>query len=133
MDLYDWLLFLHVAFAFAMVAGIATFLAVAGAGAPTYALLPVAKRLEDIGATGALVFGVWLALKVDGYELWDGWILGALVAYFAAAGISARAQKLRRTANEGGQALPGSLLGLHAVVFALAFVILILMIFKPGA
>ena len=28
-----------------------------------------------------LVFGIWLALYVDGYEIWDGWILGALVLF----------------------------------------------------
>jgi uncharacterized membrane protein len=45
-------------------------------------------RLADwswnVSGTGLLVFGVWLALCVDGYELWDGWILGALGLFVVA-------------------------------------------------
>jgi hypothetical protein len=32
-----------------------------------------------VGLTGTLVFGVWLAISLDGYEPWDGWVIVAFV------------------------------------------------------
>ena len=29
----------------------------------------------------ALVFGIWLAIDLDAYQLWDGWILASLVLW----------------------------------------------------
>ena len=45
------------------------------------ALGPPALALWNVGGLGVLVFGVWLALEVDGYELWDGWIIAAMVLW----------------------------------------------------
>ena len=30
---------------------------------------------------GAIIFGVWLAIYLDAYQLWDGWILASLVLW----------------------------------------------------
>ena len=38
------------------------------------------------GLVGTLVFGIWLALSVGGYDLWDGWIIAALVLWVVGAG-----------------------------------------------
>ena len=74
-----------------------------------------------------LVLGIWLALEVDSYELWDGWILAAIVLWVVA---SAAGGRLSRGVREG--ALDGAGL-LFAVMTAASFVLLIDMIFKPGA
>ena len=43
--------------------------------------LTVANLCWDVGGLGTLILGIWLALDVDGYEVWDGWILGAIVVW----------------------------------------------------
>ncbi len=130
MDLYDWLLFLHVASAFALVASLAVVGAVLRSSA--VALLPLGQRLWDVSGIGVLVFGIWLALKVDGYELWDGWILAAIILYFAAGGLGARALRLQRDAAEHGTVAP-RVVPLYAATVVLTLAILVLMIYKPGA
>jgi hypothetical protein len=77
------------------------------------------------------VFGVWLALDVDGYELWDGWIIAALVLWIvgsAAAGRLGAAVRERGSVRgmDGARAMAG--------VMALATLLLLIdMIWKPGA
>ena len=79
--------------------------------------------LWDVGGLGTLVFGVWLALYVDGYELWDGWILAAIVLW-------AIATELGRRARDVAVANFATLHWLRtlAVVLLLAD-----MVWKPGA
>ena len=81
MDLYDWLLFLHV---------LSAFLAVACADRALGARAELERRsrrmmspdsamrfgrtagiVVGVGMMGAIIFGIWLAIDVDGYELWD--------------------------------------------------------------
>ena len=129
MSLYEWLLFLHVLAAFLLVTGLAAFgvLALGGGGeAARRALAPVAT-LWDVGGIGVIVFGVWLALNVDGYELWDGWILAAIVLWAVAAGAGGR---LARGVREGA---PDRAQALFAVMTVATLLLLIDMIFKPGA
>jgi hypothetical protein len=128
-SLYEWLLFLHVLAAFALVTGLAAYgvLALGGGGeAVRSALAPVAT-LWDVGGLGTIVFGVWLALNVDGYELWDGWILAAIVLWAVAAGAGGR---LARSMREGA---PDRAQALFAVMAIATLLLLVDMIFKPGA
>ena len=129
MSLYEWLLFLHLLAAFLLVCGLAAFgvLALGGGGEPARrALLPVAT-LWNVGGLGVLVFGVWLALNVDGYELWDGWIIAAIVLWLVASGAGGQ---LERSVREG--TFTGT--RRHYLVMALATLALFVdMIFKPGA
>ena len=90
MELYDWLLFLHVAAAFILVAAVVllgvVLLGARGDGAGALlGLSPLGLLLWDIGGLTVIVFGIWLALNVDGYELWDAWIVVAIVLWFVAA------------------------------------------------
>ena len=51
------------------------------------ALLRIARpadALAWVGATGTLVFGVWLAVEAEGYSLLDGWIVVAFVLWLVA-------------------------------------------------
>ena len=129
MSLYEWLLFLHLLAAFLLVCGLAAFgvLALGGGGEPARrALLPVVT-LWNVGGLGVLVFGVWLALNVDGYELWDGWIAAALVLWLVASGAGGQ---LERGVREG---TPVGAPRLLAVMTIATTLLLIDMIFKPGA
>ena len=130
MSLYEWLLFLHVLAAFMLVAGLAAYgvLVLGGSGdAARRALAPPALVLWNAGGLGVLLFGVWLALEVDGYELWDGWIVAAIVLWLVASGAGGR---LSRVVREGVPERSGVLLAVMAIA---TFVLLIDMIYKPGA
>ena len=55
--------------------------------ASALALLRLARPadvLAWVGATGTLVFGLWLVSDAAIYDLWDGWIIGALVLWLIA-------------------------------------------------
>ena len=132
--MYDWLLFLHVLAAFLVVAGVVAYgvvvLGSAGDAARRVLAAP-ARALWNVGGVGTLVLGVWLALYVDGYELWDAWILAAIVLWFVA---SAAGGPLSRGIRDA--AAPRDR-GRERVLFAVAALasaaILVDMIVKPGA
>jgi hypothetical protein len=129
-SLYEWLLFLHVLAAFLLVAGLVAYGALvlgSGGDAARRALAPPALLLWNAGGLGVLLFGIWLALEVDGYELWDGWIIAALVLWLVALGAGGR---LSRVVREGAPDRAAMLLAVMAVA---TLVLLIDMIYKPGA
>ncbi|MDQ3067451.1 MAG: hypothetical protein M3R12_09930 [Actinomycetota bacterium] len=139
MDLYDWLLFLHVLSTFVLVGALtalwALVLATSGA-APmlspdsTMRFGRAAGILVGVGMTGALVFGIWLAIDLDGYELWDGWILGSLVLWLLAGWAGGASGKAFGRDTAGGRRTG---IRLQAVNTVAILVILVLMIWKPGA
>jgi uncharacterized membrane protein len=158
MSLDDWVLALHVLSAFAYVAGVVLFwvlvVAVRSADTPadTIRMEPVVKvgnASVGIGAGGTIVLGIWLALSYGGYDIWDGWIIAALVLWVAAAATGSRtgneymkgmrkAEELQSAGQTGSNA---ELLGLnrtssgvamHALSSLIVLLILIDMIWKPG-
>jgi uncharacterized membrane protein len=155
----DWILALHLLSAFAYVAGMIVFwvliVAVRRTDTPdgTIRMAPIVKVGTigtGIGAAGTIVFGIWLAFSFGGYDIWDGWIIAAIVLWAVAGGVGGRTgkefQKGMDKAKEleaAGQAGPnGELLALnrtqnglvlHAVASAALLLILIDMIWKPGA
>src|SRR3954468_11160925 len=96
-------------------------LALGSSGAPRTGT--VANVLWDVGGLGTLVFGVWLALYVDGYDLLDGWILGAIVLWALATETGRRARDL---------AAPNALT-FHWVRVFLFLLLLADMVVKPWA
>jgi hypothetical protein len=127
---YDWLLFFHVLAAFMLVSTVVTYSAVVlGAPAGPRAIT-LANVFWDVGGLATLVLGIWLAIDVDTYEVWDGWILGAIAAWVVATGLG---QQVRRATDEGGAAAAGRVATLHWLRSATVLVLLILMIWKPGA
>jgi uncharacterized membrane protein len=157
--LNDWILALHVLSAFAYVAGIVLFWALVVAvrrtdtAEGTIRMEPVVKVgnvAVGIGAVGTIVLGVWLAFSVGGYDIWDGWIVAAIVLWVLSAEIGRRtgaaymqgmnkAQELRSAGEAGPSAellaLNRTAKGvvLHALASAVVLLILIDMIWKPGA
>ncbi len=125
--MYDALLFFHLLAAFLLAVTVVTYTAVAlGAAAPGRTLF-VADRCWDVGGLGTLVLGIWLALNVDQYEIWDGWIIGAIVLWFAATGLGQSTQ--RRLAADPG----ADIAVMHWLRTLTVLGLLVLMIWKPGA
>ena len=139
MDWYEFLLFVHVLSAFALIAALVVFWCVIVATLRTSrpsaiaAYLRVARPatvLVIAGAVGTLVFGIWLAIYLDGYELWDGWIVGALVLWVVASETGRRASA---SARARGDALARRRWILwHTVRTVAVVLLLVLMIEKPG-
>jgi hypothetical protein len=142
---YDFLLFVHVLFAFGLVAAVTTFWALTLATRPQrMSLTPAGAMLlgrvgaivVGISSLGVLVFGVWLAIYLDAYHPWDGWVLGSIVLWVIATGTGQQSGRLyERAARGGGDAVTLRRTGLQLQVIATAAILLmlILMIFKPGA
>jgi uncharacterized membrane protein len=155
----DWILVLHVLSAFSFVAGIIFFwvliVAVRQTDTPegTIRMGPLARiagAAVGVGAGGTIILGVWLAFSVGGYDIWDGWIVAALVLWVIAAGLGQRAGaayeegvKKAQELEAAGQTGPNAeLLALNrtsrgVVLQSLASIVVLLilidMIWKPGA
>jgi hypothetical protein len=135
---YDWLLFFHLVAAFLLAVTAVTYTAAAFGAATGGRTLFVADRCWDVGGLGTLVFGVWLALYVDEYEIWDGWIIGALVLWFATTGLgdSLRRQLAASAAGGGGTTavkLESRAALMHWLRTLGVLGLLVLMVWKPGA
>jgi hypothetical protein len=125
--MYDFLLFVHVLSAFVLMAPVVMYSGFALGAPASPGTLRTAEILWGIGGVGTLVFGIWLALDVDGYEIWDGWILGALLLWAAANETGRRAF----VATKGGDTQ--AMVPWHVARAAIVVVLLIVMIYKPGA
>ena len=159
MSLDDWILALHVLSAFAYVAGIVLFwilvVAIRQIDTPegTIRLWPVVRvgnASVGVGAGGTIILGIWLAFSVGGYDVWDGWIVAAIVLWLISAELGRRtggaymqglgkAQELRAAGQTGPSsellALNRTSMGvlLHTLTSAVVLLILLDMIWKPGA
>jgi uncharacterized membrane protein len=155
----DWMLALHVLSAFAFVAGIILFwvliVAVRQTDTPdaTIRMGPLARvgnGAIGIGAGGTIVLGVWLAFSVGGYDIWDGWIVAAIVLWVISMALGQRtsaayvqgvkkAQELQKAGQTGPSAELLALnrtsngVLLHSLASVVVLLILIDMIWKPGA
>ena len=159
MSFDQWMLALHVLAAFSLVAGSTLFwvliVAVRRVDTPddTLRLGPVAKvgnATIGIGMGGTIILGIYLAFAVDGYAIWDSWIIAAIVLWVVGAALGKRvgeafmqgprkALELKQAGENGSNAELLALnrtsrgVRLHAVTSAVLLLILIDMIWKPGA
>jgi uncharacterized membrane protein len=158
-SLDDWALALHVLSAFAYIGGIVLFwiliAAVRRVATPqdTIRMEPIVKignAAVGIGAVGTILIGIWLAFRLDSYAIWDGWIVAALVLWAVSGALGQRTgaaymqgMNKAKELDAAGKAGPDpELLALnrtstgvvlHALVSVAALLILLDMIFKPGA
>ena len=112
--------------------------------------MPVANIVVVVGALGVIIFGVWLAIALDGIEVWNGWVIAAIILWAVASETGRRADpefgKSVDRAKElvaAGQTGPDAQLGqltrtqrgllLHSVATLATLLILVDMIWKPGA
>jgi uncharacterized membrane protein len=155
----EWLLALHVLSAFAYVAGVVLFwmliVAVRKIDTPeaTIRMEPIVKvgnAAVGIGAVGTILLGIWLTFALDGYAIWDGWIIAALVLWAVAGAVGQRTgaaymrgmTKAKELDAQGQRGANAELLALnrtsngvllHALTSVAVLLILLDMIFKPGA
>jgi uncharacterized membrane protein len=155
----EWVLAFHVLSAFAFVASLVLFsgliLAVRRVDTPaeTIRMEPIVKvgnAAAGIGAGGTLILGVWLAFSYGGYDIWDGWIIAALVLWAVAGFFGSRTgaaylegMKKAQELEAAGQTGPSAeLLALnrtqsgvlfHVLASLVVLLIILDMIFKPGA
>jgi hypothetical protein len=133
---YHTLLFLHVLAAFALVANVVVFSAFALGLTTDSRVLSVGNVLWAVGGLGTLVFGVWLALYVQGYEIWDGWIIAAIVLWAIGTELGRRAQ-VGYTATPAGEASVSDdarqAALMHWLRSLVVLALLVVMIYKPGA
>jgi uncharacterized membrane protein len=138
-ELYDWLLFLHVLSAVILVSAMTALWGLVFATRPDAPVLDgdaatrvgnLAGPMVGVGLMGTIVFGIWLALDVDSYEIWDGWIIASLVlwAFGGWAGDQSGRAFRRDPVGERRAAIRFQALNTVAIL-----VILVLMIWKPGA
>ena len=125
--MYDTLLFFHLLAAFLLAVTVVTYTAVALGAPATGRTLFVADRCWDVGGLGTLVLGIWLALNLDQYDFWDGWILGAIALWFVATGLGQSTQ--RRLASDPAV----DIAVMHWLRTLTVLGLLVLMIWKPGA
>ena len=131
MTRYEWLLLLHLIGAFAAVGSVVVFsvLLLGGARVAGAQLTFLGRRLWDVGGMLTLVFGIWLALDVDGYGLGDGWILSAFVLWAIAGFTGIRLG----VAYTEGDPPPEQVVPLYGIMAAAVTALLVVMIYKPGA
>jgi uncharacterized membrane protein len=157
-SLYDWLVFFHVTGAFFLlggivVAGILNVVAIAKDRRPSevatlFGLIRFAVPLIGIGLLLTLAIGLWLVPEAD-YGYGDGWVVAALVLWVVASALGNIDGRYQRKTGElaqrlaaEGDAPSGELrarlrnpvaLAISYGSGLLAFAVLGIMIWKPGA
>ena len=137
--MYDWLLFLHVLAAFLLGVTVVMYSAVALGGVLGGRATFVADRCWDVGGLGTLVLGIWLALHLDEYDFFDGWIIGAIVLWMIATGLGETVRRRLPEGDTGGRAATtgsvttGAVITMHWLRTLTVLALLVLMIWKPGA
>ena len=113
-------------------------------------LARVGNATVGIGMGGTILLGIWLAFSIGGYDIWDGWIIAALVLWLIAADLGRRTgaeylkgPKKSMELRAAGQPEPNAeLLALnrtargvllHTLTSLVVLAIIIDMIWKPGA
>lgn len=153
MSFFDWMLAFHLLSAFATAAALVLFSVLVFSGRrmttleqtrTLFRVAPVGNALIIAGIGLVFVFGVILALDSDRFNIWDGWVIAGIVLWALFAGVGQRSGKyyddVQKLAEQDGneaevlarlRASTGALL--HLATVALFILILLDMIFKPGA
>ncbi len=159
MTFHDWLLVFHVLAAFALVAALVLLwvlvVAIRRVDTPDATLrlgppVKVGGAVVGVGSIGTIVFGIWLAIVLDRYEVWNGWLIAAIVLWVIAVEVGRRTgqeyergMEKARELTTAGQTEASAELGalnrtsrgvvLHMLASVAVLLILIDMIWKPGA
>jgi uncharacterized membrane protein len=145
--LYDFLLLVHVLSAFALLGATAALWAIVLATRPARPRLSAATAalllrpttvVVIVGTLGTLVFGVWLAIYLDEYQPWDGWIVASLVLWLVGTITGARSGNEYNAAGTAGDPTDAARLwkrgnALSVISTVAVVAVLVLMIYKPGA
>jgi uncharacterized membrane protein len=154
-DFYDWMLALHILAAFAIAAALVLYstMVVAGRRADTlegtrhiFRLAPAGTPLMAAGMILTLVLGIVLAVDADAFQVWDPWVLAAIVLWALFGEVGRRTgvyyTETQKLAESGGAGAEAEVLArlrapdgarLHALGLLIFVLLLLDMIFKPGA
>jgi hypothetical protein len=156
MDFYDWMLSLHLLAAFSVAAALVLYSVLVVSGRRSGASLehtrllfrvaPVATPLIAAGTLLVLILGVILAIDSDRFEIWNGWVIAGIVLWallgFLGQRTGAYYTAVQGLAESGGDASEEEVLArlraptgavLHLATVVVFVLILLDMIFKPGA
>jgi len=151
----DWMLALHLLSAFAVAAALVLFTLLVFSGRrmttldqtrTLFRLAPVGNALITAGLGLVLVFGVILAIDSNRFNIWDGWVIAGIILFAAFGGVGQRSgayyTEVQKLAEEPGGGNEAEVLArlkaptgatLHYATVALFLLIVLDMIFKPGA
>jgi len=158
LSLNDWILALHLLSAVALVAAEVMFtVMITGlwrSDSPTKvaSTMPLARLgvlFVMIGIAGTVIFGVWLAISREEYQLWDGWIIAALVLWALGGFLGQKSGEAYQAGGELGAKLAAEgttsspelaetfgasrAFWLHTATLVVVVLIIVDMIWKPGA
>jgi len=153
LDFYDWMLALHLLAAFAIAASLVLFSVLVVAGRrmttleqtrPLFRLGRIGGPLIGVGMGLVLLLGIVLAIDSDDYQLWDAWVIIAMVLWAVSAFVGGRSGTyytgVQELAEKGGseaevlerlRAPTGA--RWHAATIAVFLLLVLDMIFKPWA
>ncbi|HEY2208314.1 MAG TPA: hypothetical protein VGH26_03400 [Gaiellaceae bacterium] len=156
MDFYDWMLALHLLSAFSVAAALVLYSVLVVSGRRTSATLadarllfrvaPVATPLIAAGTVLVLIFGIILAVDSNRFEIWNGWIIAGIVLWAILGAVGQRTgayyTDVQKLAEREGDASEQQVLALlraptgavlHLATIGVFVLILLDMLFKPGA
>jgi hypothetical protein len=110
----------------------------------------VGNATVGAGMGGTILLGIWLAFSIGGYNIWDGWIVAAIVLWLIGAALGRqtgaaylegvkKAQELEAAGQTGPSAellaINRTSKGLlfHTLTTITVLLIIIDMVWKPGA
>jgi len=131
---YHALLFFHVLAAFFLGAAVVMFSSFVLGGPRSRPRSLVGDVQWGGGGLGTLALGIWLALNRPEYDLWDGWIIAALVLWVLATGSGAQASRgVQPTADGSAVAIDRRTSFAHWMRVLYVVALLVVMVWKPGA
>ncbi len=155
MSFVDWMLALHLLSAFAVAAALVLFTVLVFSGRrmttleqtrTLFRVAPVGNALITAGLGLVLVFGVILAVDSNRFNIWDGWVIAGIILFAAFGGVGQRSgayyTEVQKLAEEPGGSNEAEVLArlkastgatLHYATVVLFLLIVLDMIFKPGA
>jgi uncharacterized membrane protein len=128
------LLFFHVLSAFFLGSAVVMFSAFVLGSPVNRTTRLLTEILWGIGALGTLILGIWLALNRPEYQIYDGWIIAAIVIWVLAMGSGAQASRgVKPVGDDSPVAIDRRTAFAHWMRVVYVVALLVVMVWKPGA
>jgi hypothetical protein len=132
--MYHALLFFHVLAAFFLATAAVIYSAFVLGSPVNRTTRLIAEILYGVGGLGTLAFGIWLAFNRPAYEIYDGWIIAAIVLWALAMGSGAQASRgVQPAGDDSPVAIDRRTAFAHWMRIVWFIALLVVMIWKPGA
>lgn len=129
----DALLFLHLLSAAALVTGLVAFSAISFGASVELGAARVYLTLWHVGLVGVFLLGIALAIDIDGYAIWDVWVLIAIALWMTVGAFGDKLPAAYKEAGGPGTRLPSTAVRAHWITVAIVVLMLADMIVKPWA